>query len=130
VPRQGRERGERDERKRKPRYWKDRLAEQVDYALGIHEDGKYYNSWEKHLEREQRDGPEIETDYWHPFPSRKRKKPSKKGVSRRFPLWEEEGNLVSLLFGRTPSGGKLGIEVSWLSCHGMNTSTKSIDKLH
>jgi hypothetical protein len=114
VTRQGRkqDKSEGDDRKGKPRYWKDRLAEQVDYALGIHDDGKYYNSWEKQVERQQRDGPEIETDYWNPFPSGKRKKPSKKGVKHRVPLWEEEGNLVSLLFGRTPSGGKLGIDVS------------------
>jgi hypothetical protein len=110
VPSKGQKHDKSERGDHKPRYWKDRLAEQIDYALGIHEDGKYYNSWEKQLDREQREG--NGTDYWHPFPSRKRRAPEKRGVKQRVPLWEEEGNLVSLLFGRTPSGGKLEIEVS------------------
>ena len=110
VPSQGKKQDKSEGGDRKLRYWKDRLAEQVDYALGIHEDGKYYNSWEKQLDREQREG--NGTDYWHPFQSQKRQAPQSRGVKHRVPLWEEEGNLVSLLFGRRPSGGKLKIEVS------------------
>lgn len=110
VPNQGQKQDKSERGGRKPRYWKDRLAEQIDYALGIHEDGKYYNSWEKHWDHEQRKG--NGTDYWHPFQSQKRQTPPKRRAKHRVPLWEEEGNLVSLLFGRTPSGGKLEIEVS------------------
>jgi hypothetical protein len=43
--------------------------------------------------------------------SRQKNKP-KKPVKRssRVPLWEEEGSLVSLLFGRRPNGGQLKLE--------------------
>jgi hypothetical protein len=107
---------EQDGRGRKdqtPRYWKDRLAEQVDYALGIHEDGKYYNSWEKQLDEEQRirdrDGPK----FWESNSSpRKRRPPAKGRVKYKRPLWEEDGSIVSMILGRTKRGGKLEVDVS------------------
>ena len=102
-------------KKRKPRYWKDRLAEHVDYALGIHEDGKYYNSWETQLEEEEarreREGPQ----FWernNPS-SRKRQSSSNRRAKYSAPLWEEDGNIVSFILGRTKSGEKLGVEVSY-----------------
>lgn len=88
----------------KARYWKDRLAEQFDYALGLHDDGQYYNNWEEELKREKKgkkSKPKWQTNR------------SKKGFTRSngdVPVWEEEGNLVSLLFGRLPSGGQLSLE--------------------
>lgn len=108
-----REQGSRGRKDQKPRYWKDRLAEQVDYALGIHEDGKYYNSWEKQLDEEQRirdrDGPQ----FWESNSSPRKRRPQAKGkVKYKRPLWEEDGSIVSMVLGRTKRGGKLEVDVS------------------
>lgn len=99
---------------RKGRYWKDRLAEQVDYALGIHEDGDYYNSWEKQLDEEQRrrdrEGPEP----WEQVsrPKTRRRRPLQKGrIKYRDPLWEKDGSMFSLLLGRPKRGSQLEVEV-------------------
>lgn len=96
--------GQRQKKASIARYWKDRLEEQFDYALGLHDDSQYYNNWEEELKREKkgkRTKPHRQTNR------------SKKGHSRSngdVPVWEEEGNLVSLLFGRRPSGGQLSLE--------------------
>ena len=97
-----------------PKYWKDRLAEQVDYALGIHEDGAYYNSWEKQLEKDQeridREGPQ----FWESkdVSPRRRRTSSKGNVKYNSPFWEEDGSILAFILGRTKSGDKLGVEVS------------------
>lgn len=100
-------------KKQKPRYWKDRLAEQVDYALGIHEDGEYYNSWEKQLDEEQRRIERHGPEFWESrTPKGRRRRPSAKNeVKYKRPLWEEDGSLISLVLGRTKRGGQLQVEV-------------------
>jgi hypothetical protein len=73
-------------RDRRRPHWKDRMEMNFDYFLGIHEDGKVYNRWlEEDLEAERTKG--------------KRRK----GVYER-PLWEEEGSVLSMLFGNKSSG--------------------------
>ena len=87
----------------KARYWKDRLAEQFDYALGLHDDGKYYNRWEVEL-KEGKQGTK------QPGSKRWAKQSGNQRNNGDVPVWEEEGNLISLLFGRRPSGGQLSFE--------------------
>jgi hypothetical protein len=72
-------------RDRRRVHWKDRMEMNFDYMMGIHEDGKVYNRWlEDELEGERT--------------KRKRPKKGKKDVYER-PLWEEEGSVLSMLFG-------------------------------
>jgi hypothetical protein len=88
-------------RKRK-RHWRDRLAEKFDYALGVHEEGKYYQTWEEKLERQKRS--EVGNDPVSIFyGNQKRDHGPKKNVA----FWDEDGSLMSLLFGRSPTGQKL-----------------------
>lgn len=92
------------------RHWKDRLEERFDSMLGIHEDGAYYNKWAKQEAEDRRT--EGGNDA---FSVAQGRKPKTRGVFGRRrvydkPIWEEEGNLISLLFGRSSSGGSLLFE--------------------
>ena len=77
----------------KARIWKDRMEEQIDYILGVHDDGAYYNSWEKQL------GADLP------------RRPPRREKHRVKQFWEQDGNLMSLLLGRNP-GGSLKWDVS------------------
>ena len=88
----------------KKRYWRDRLTERVDYALGVHEDGKYYRSWQDQLEREK--SQERGNDAVSIFYGRQKKD---RGPKRPVAFWEEDGSLMSLFFGRTPDGKTLSL---------------------
>jgi len=108
-----------EDEKRKRRYWKDRLTEQVDYALGIHEDGEYYNSWEKQLDKEQERREREGTQFWEKSTRspRNRRSPAKGGVKYSRSFWEEDGNIIAFILGRTKSGDELGVDVSSTCCH-------------
>ncbi len=114
VPEKARKPRTNRKKEQTPKYWKDRLAEQVDYALGIHEDGAYYNSWEKQFEKDQeridREGPQ----FWErkDVSPRRRQASSKGNVKYKSPFWEEDGSILAFILGRTKSGEKLGVEVS------------------
>jgi hypothetical protein len=66
-------------------HWKDRMEKNFDQMLGIHEDGKVYNRWNE----EELEGGSTK---------RKRPKKGRKDVYKR-PMWEEEGSVLSMLFG-------------------------------
>ena len=95
----------------KRRYWKDKLAERVDYALGVHEDGKYYKSWEEQMQkerqRESKGNDPISIFYGN---QKKNRNPRK----REGPFWEQDGNLMALLFGRDSHGKKVQFDVSMI----------------
>jgi hypothetical protein len=92
------------------RNWKDRLEERFDSMLGIHEDGTFYNKWEKQMAEDRRN--EGGNDAFSVAQGRKPKPWGVFGRRRKYdkPIWEEEGNLISLLFGRSSSGGSLLFE--------------------
>ena len=92
------------------RYWKDRLAEKVDYALGVHEDGGYYKSWQDQLDRERATESKIR-DPVSIFYGNQRK--HRQGEKKKGPFWEEDGSLMSLLLGRNPKGQELTFNVSY-----------------
>ena len=90
-----------NKKNRTPRkHWKDRLEERLDSMLGLHESGDFYRSWTEHNEHENDDGADEPFDA---FSTAKGRKPSKrKGKSLHYkPFWEEDGNIFSLLLGRT-----------------------------
>eukprot|EP00980_Cylindrotheca_fusiformis_P024649 scaffold12194_cov129-Cylindrotheca_fusiformis.AAC.13 len=76
-------------------HWRDRLEENFDQFMGIHEDGKYYNRW-ANQDREDRENA-TGTD----AVSYARGRASKPGGRRirTKPVWEEDGSLLSVLFG-------------------------------
>jgi hypothetical protein len=96
--------------KTEARHWKDRLEEQFDSMLGIHEDGGFYNKWEQQMGEDRRN--EGGNDAFSVAQGRKPKPSGVFGRRRKYdkPIWEEEGNLISLLFGRSSSGGSLLFE--------------------
>jgi hypothetical protein len=65
-------------------YWKDKLEEQLDYALGIHEQGKHYKRWQQDMRSHQRQSPGLIN-----LNSRIRKA-----------FWEEDGNIMAVLLGK------------------------------
>ena len=87
----------------KARFWKDRIEEQVDYFLGIHDNESEYNNWEKEVGAERQHVNLPKKSVSSDVPQQRKK-------SKKVPIWEEEGSLVSLLFGRRPSGGQLKLE--------------------
>jgi hypothetical protein len=92
------------------RHWKDRLEERFDSMLGIHEDGALYNKWEQQMAEDRRN--EGGNDAFSVAQGLKPKPRGVFGRRRKYdkPIWEEEGNLISLLFGRSSSGGSLLFE--------------------
>ncbi len=96
VTNQSRDRRHEPSRQRKSGHWKDRMEEQFDYLLGIHQDGKYYNRWVND------EGENINDIEGTDAVSYARGKASHKGTKRRNdkkPIWEEEDSLLSILFG-------------------------------
>jgi len=97
---------EREKKSTSPRrrYWKDRLAEKVDYALGVHEDAGYYKSWQDQLDRQRA----MESDTRDPvsifYGNQKKRQREKKKTG---PFWEEDGSLMSLFLGRNKKGREL-----------------------
>lgn len=93
------------------RHWRDRMEEQFDDFLGIHEEGATYNRWTEQAKnaRKREGGHDA-------FSVARGVQPKRRGLSspgRKVhdkPIWEEEGNLISLLFGRTQSGDSLLFE--------------------
>jgi hypothetical protein len=94
----------------KKRYWRDRLEERLDYALGIHQDGKLYNKWQDRMEREVATEPsnydDDDDDGDDPLSIMTGRSPrqhlgyrSKKKGNKAF--WEQDGNLFAILFGNS-----------------------------
>jgi hypothetical protein len=96
--------------KTEARYWKDRLEERLDSMLGIHEDGNFYKKWEERMTEDQRN--EGGTDAFSVAQGRGPKPRGGFGKRRKYDksIWETEGNLISLLFGRSSSGDSLPFE--------------------
>jgi hypothetical protein len=104
------------------RYWKDRLAERVDYALGVHEDGKYYQSWQNQLDRQKAREVDGKNDPISIFYDKQKKR---LGREHDAPFWEQDGNLVSVLFGRPPSGKELTFNVRTVNSIWLEKSTQA-----
>jgi hypothetical protein len=98
----------------KRRYWRDRLAERVDLALGVHEDGGYYKSWQDRHDREHEQESEGNDPVSIFYGKQKKRRRSKTVVG---PFWEKDGSLKSLLFGRNSDDQQLAFNVSFcVSC--------------
>lgn len=81
------------------RHWKDRLEERLDSMLGLHETGDFYRSWtERHASENDVDDAPFDA-----FAVAQGRKPPKRRRKTLYdkPFWEEDGNIISLLFGRT-----------------------------
>ena len=89
---------------RNPKHWKDRLEESLDSMLGIHEDGGFYDNWAERFGQGQKDRG-VDNEQYDAFDvaQGRRRPPSKKRRRQRQrdnkPFWEEDNNLVSILFG-------------------------------
>ena len=88
----------------KPKYWKDRLTERVDYLLGLHqEDDELYRQWEKTEQEES--ASRANKGEGDRFAVLERNKVNRRWRQRnkREPIWEQKGSLSSLLLGRSGS---------------------------
>jgi hypothetical protein len=90
------------------RHWKDRMEERMDSLLGIHQNGRYYDSWMRNEDKDRLG--EEGTDAFAYARGRAKKRRKKGSDGHDKPLWEEEGNFVSLLFGRSFGGQKLSFD--------------------
>jgi hypothetical protein len=90
------------------RHWKDRMEERMDSLLGIRQNGRYYDSWMRNEDKDRLG--EEGTDAFAYARGRAKKRRKKGSDGHDKPLWEEEGNFVSLLFGRSFGGQKLSFD--------------------
>ena len=88
------------------RHWKDRMEERIDTFLGVHEDSAFYQKWAAREEKEIK-----EEEGFDAFAVARGRRPKKRhdkvSVKYEKPFWEEEGNIISLVLGRSKSGGSL-----------------------
>jgi hypothetical protein len=70
--------------------------------LGLHENGDFYRSWTERFEDEN-DGDRNNNEPFDAYSVAQGRKPPKRKVRALYdkPFWEEDGNIFSLLFGRT-----------------------------
>ena len=110
---------------KKRRHWKDRVLNRVDHLLGLQEDSTYYNKWTDQLELDKKDTQEHVNALEY-VQGKKKKRNSQKTKSTTTKeqdqaFWEQDGTLMSLFFGRSPSGDPLEFEVTTshtsISCH-------------
>jgi hypothetical protein len=78
-------------------HWKDRMEEQFDQILGIHEGGKHYDRWANEELEDDRNATGTDAVSYARGRSSRNKGGGKRIRSR--PVWEEEGSLLSVLFG-------------------------------
>ncbi|KAG7342588.1 hypothetical protein IV203_017830 [Nitzschia inconspicua] len=92
------------------RHWRDKLEEQVDYLLGIHKDGETYQRW---MNKERNDAAkETGSDALSYARGRATKSRRSNGRSRAYtrkhaddtPFWQQDGSLISILFGGNGGG--------------------------
>mmetsp|Transcript_8980 Transcript_8980/g.24668 ORF Transcript_8980/g.24668 Transcript_8980/m.24668 type:complete len:268 (-) Transcript_8980:51-854(-) len=76
--------------------WKDRMEEQFDYLLGIHQDSQYYNRW---VNQEREDERNVEGTDAVSYARGRAPQPGRKRRIGERPIWEEEDSLLSMLFG-------------------------------
>jgi len=106
---------------KKRRYWKNHLEEQLDYALGIHEQGHSYQRWKKDIEQQQGDVKEKNNNkkssssssslimngldmFWNTNTFQgKKQKVEDSSVSSSF--WEDDGNILAVLLGKSKNTG-------------------------
>jgi hypothetical protein len=93
--------GDADLPQKKPRHWKERLEERFDYMLGLHDNGKYYNSWSFEKVKDDNRNKDV-NDASSEAQERKVKHQGRKKSWYDKPIWEQDGNMLSLLFGRSP----------------------------
>lgn len=76
-------------------HWKDRMEENFDQFMGIHEDGKYYDRWanQDSKEKDKAEGTDAVSYARGRSKKRRGRQVQKKAV------WEEDGSLLSVLFG-------------------------------
>jgi hypothetical protein len=91
------------------KYWKNRLEEQLDHALGIHEQGKLYNRWTR--TSKQKEMELVDDDarnkglqvFWNTHnQKRKRRKELHSPYSS---FWEDDGNILAVLLGKSKNTG-------------------------
>ena len=94
--------GSKSNRKQHRKHWRDRLEERLDSMLGLHENGDFYRSWTERYEEDKDTivGNDEPFDAFSVAQGRKPPKRSRKTLYDK-PFWEEDGNMFSLLFGRT-----------------------------
>jgi hypothetical protein len=89
-------------KKGQARHWKDRMEEQIDYLFGIHDDD---GSTSLNGER-----PKGETRRYNKPPGYREQRLGNSTINKRVPIWEEEGSILSVLFGRSTTGAQKRLE--------------------
>ncbi|CAJ1959831.1 unnamed protein product [Cylindrotheca closterium] len=83
-------------------HWRDRMEEQFDEFLGIHEDGKYYDRWanqDSELEKKQENNRKKNGTDHDPVSFARGEVGRGNRRTKSRPIWENEDSLLSVLFG-------------------------------
>ena len=125
------------------RHWRDRLADRLDAAMGVHEKGSYYQEWADRIEFDEEtkvgDDPEDWVMGRHKNQRRmgltpeerearrrpNRSKPKRRGGVDKY-FWNQDGNVMSALLGRSRSGNRAAIDELFSQPLGANAITTLI----
>lgn len=125
------------------RHWRDRLADRLDAAMGVHEKGSYYQEWADRIEFDEEtkvgDDPEDWVMGRHKNQRRmgltpeerearrrpNRSKPNRRGGVDKY-FWNQDGNVMSALLGRSRSGNRAAIDELFSQPLGANVITTLI----
>ena len=121
------------------RHWRDRLADRLDAAMGVHEQGSYYQEWADRIEYEEDTKTGEDPEDWvmarhknqrrmglTPEERRARgAKPKRRGGVDKY-FWTRDGNVMSALLGRSRSGNRAVVDELFSQPLGANVITTLI----
>lgn len=122
------------------RHWRDRLADRLDAAMGVHEQGSYYQEWADRIEVEEDTKTGEDPEDWvmarhknqrrmglTPDERRARRmpkgaKPKRRGGIDKY-FWTRDGSVMSALLGRSRSGNRAIVDELFSQPLGANVIT-------
>lgn len=125
------------------RHWRDRLADRLDAAMGVHEQGSYYQEWADRIEFEEDTKTGEDPEDWvmarhknqrrmglTPEERRARKmprgaKPKRRGGVDKY-FWTRDGNVMSALLGRSRGSNRAAVDEFFSQPLGANVITTLI----
>lgn len=125
------------------RHWRDRLADRLDAAMGVHEQGSYYQEWADRIEHEEDTKTGEDPEDWvmarhknqrrmgltpeerRARETRRGAKPKRRGGVDKY-FWTQDGNVMSALLGRSRRGNRAVVDELFSQPLGANVITTLI----
>jgi len=124
------------------RHWRDRIADRLDAAMGVHEQGSYYQEWADRIDLDKDNKIGTDPEDWvmgkHKNQRRMGLTPEERRSSRNGGrgaeqggrrgkvdkyFWSQDGTIMSALLGRTPTGQRASVDKLFAQPLGPNVVT-------